>query len=576
MTTIYQAAGLAFVVVGAQATKYKAHLTDVHYNAVNHEYNAGKGTQGRDGAPYDDDDHDRGSDRMSVAIIGAIIGSVIVSITVVVFSLYFYVKRERKRREQEPCIDTAISKIAESGSRNGKHMPESTYEVTTKVQPRLRQLPTLPSDMLRRSLLPDAINLREMIRCTTGLIPKSSLIRYGVLGTGHFGTVYSGVVRKGDADSPVAIKVPSNTTTMEDFAREAEIIKQLNHSNIVAFLGLVEGPQMAIVMELMGLGDLKSYLRQAKEDKQSVSLAEKYYTSFQIARGMTYLAHNGVIHRDLAARNCMVASADVRSFGFPVVKVADFGLSRPLAESTDYYCMESNGALPVPWMAPECISQKKFSVPSDVWSFGVTLWEIFSDAQNNPYKEINVLTILKYLCDGNRLKRPINCPKATYDTMNRCWREQISHRPDFNTLALDMATSFKHQNTQSIIIKTLENGEINLDVSMDARKLKHTISVQSNQCHTDMVAVAPVKTGHLSGYYDNFVANSPIALFLIKNVNSDKLHVGITKLSIVYGLHKYVIFWRRRTPSSSGLIPTPLIQSISTATHVTSANLHET
>ncbi|KNC77018.1 TK/ABL protein kinase, partial [Sphaeroforma arctica JP610] len=246
-----------------------------------------------------------------------------------------------------------------------------------------------------------------------------------------------------------------------------EILKKLDHPNIVAFLGLAIGPPLAIVMELMGLGDLKYYLRHNKTEKNTISLAERYHTAFQIANGVAYLATNGVIHRDLATRNCMVGAATTSSFGYPIVKVADFGLSRPLSAETEYYQMESKSDLPIPWMAPETLAQKKFSQSSDVWSFGVTLWEIFTDAQSMPYAGIPIMALYKHITDGHRLTRPANCPRDAYDIMTRCWHENTSERPDFHALCLDAAALFLQTSEHEAVIKTSKGGQIFLqDTSM--------------------------------------------------------------------------------------------------------------
>ncbi|KNC74006.1 serine/threonine protein kinase, partial [Sphaeroforma arctica JP610] len=187
-------------------------------------------------------------------------------------------------------------------------------------------------------------------------------------------------------------------------------MKKLEHVNIVTCVGIATGPPLAIVMELMTMGDLYTYLRSQDERECYVTDAQRLYTIYQVARAMHYLSNHGVVHRDLAARNCMMSPPRAGTFGFPIVRVSDFGLSREISDTENYYKMQSHDKLPIHWMAVEAIVDRKFSVASDVWSFAVVAWEVFGDACAKPHQNLNVFQMLEYYKSGKRLLQPAKCP----------------------------------------------------------------------------------------------------------------------------------------------------------------------
>lgn len=223
---------------------------------------------------------------------------------------------------------------------------------------------------------------------------------------------------------------------------EASVMKAFDTTHVVRLLGVVsEGQPTLVIMELMPNGDLKTYLRSHRPDmdvfdpeRQPPTLREIYQMAIEIADGMAYLSAKKFVHRDLAARNCMV-SDDM------TVKIGDFGMTRDVYE-TDYYRKGTKGLLPVRWMAPESLKDGVFTINSDVWSYGVVLWEMATLA-SQPYQGLSNDQVLRYVIDGGLMERPENCPDKLYTLMRHCWQHKPSARPSFLklcSLLLDVAS----------------------------------------------------------------------------------------------------------------------------------------
>lgn len=267
------------------------------------------------------------------------------------------------------------------------------------------------------------------------VIDSQQLIKGKPLGQGFFGEVYAASLKKwaGLQEETVAVKCMRKTSLLESFQsesglrdlqREIEIMKSLRHPNIVEIKGLVEEPEVMLVMEFLEMGSLLTYL-QTYRDKVTHPQLIKY--SEDIANGMQYLEEKRIVHRDLAARNILVASKDQ-------VKISDFGLAQFTDSQYYYYIRTKNRKLPMKWYAPESILYGKFSTKSDVWSYGVTLWEMFSYGEDPVIQGVTQENLGNELLQGKRLACPADCPANLYQLMLLCWASDAHKRPEFRKI----------------------------------------------------------------------------------------------------------------------------------------------
>ncbi|XP_052897029.1 tyrosine-protein kinase transmembrane receptor ROR2-like [Anopheles moucheti] len=248
------------------------------------------------------------------------------------------------------------------------------------------------------------------------------------LGEGAFGKVYKGELTQKNGErifvAVKALKENASAKTQADFKREIELISDLKHDNIVCILGVVlkEEP-LCMLFEYMAQGDLHEFLiANSPNEGKSLSQLQFLLIAQQICDGMEYLASHHYVHRDLAARNCLVGDS-------LTVKISDFGLSRDIY-SSDYYRVQSKSLLPVRWMPSESILYGKFTTESDVWSFGVVLWEIYSYGLQ-PYYGYSNQEVINMVRARQLLPCPESCPSAVYSLMVECWHEQAVRRPTF-------------------------------------------------------------------------------------------------------------------------------------------------
>ncbi|XP_061703592.1 tyrosine-protein kinase SYK isoform X2 [Syngnathoides biaculeatus] len=243
------------------------------------------------------------------------------------------------------------------------------------------------------------------------------------LGSGNFGTVRKGIYKTKMTTQPVAIKIlkndDSSTSVREEMLREANVMQQLDNPYIVRMIGICEAQSLMLVMELAELGPLHKLLQKNKQ----ISIANITELVHQVSMGMKYLEENNFVHRDLAARNVLLVTQHY-------AKISDFGLSKVVAEDQNYYKAKGHGKWPLKWYAPECINYFKFSTKSDVWSFGVLMWEAYSYGEK-PYRGMRGNNVLQLIESGMRMDPPPNCPEEMYNLMKTCWTYEVEKRPAF-------------------------------------------------------------------------------------------------------------------------------------------------
>ncbi|XP_033503808.1 ephrin type-A receptor 7 isoform X3 [Epinephelus lanceolatus] len=284
-----------------------------------------------------------------------------------------------------------------------------------------------------------------------------------VIGAGEFGEVCSGRLKlPGKRDVSVAIKtlkVGYTEKQRRDFLCEASIMGQFDHPNVVHLEGVVtRGKPVMIVIEYMENGSLDGFLR--KHDGQ-FTVIQLVGMLRGIAAGMRYLSDMGYVHRDLAARNILVNSN-------LVCKVSDFGLSRVIDDdpeavytttgkmqdvmnliftpATDLHFTEQGGKIPVRWTAPEAIQYRKFTSASDVWSYGIVMWEVMSYGER-PYWDMSNQDVIKAIEEGYRLPAPMDCPPGLHQLMLDCWQKDRAERPKFDQIVGILDKMIRNPNT---------------------------------------------------------------------------------------------------------------------------------
>ncbi|CAH8479621.1 unnamed protein product [Schistosoma turkestanicum] len=267
-------------------------------------------------------------------------------------------------------------------------------------------------------------------------IDRTEIVMKHKLGSGQYGVVYEALWKPYNV--LVAVKTLKECVTVcDEFLEEARLMKSLRHPNLVTLLGAcTREPPYYIVTEFMCNGNLLDYLR--THPKTELTPSVLLHMATQVARGMAYLEQHNFIHRDLAARNCLVGSQHT-------IKVADFGLARCIERDLTYRAHEG-AKFPIKWTAPEGLVYNLFSTKSDVWAFGILLWEIATYGKT-PYPGVELQDVYVLLERGTRMLCPEGCPEPVYELMLQCWQWLPEQRPPFS----DILNQLESMSTNSTI-----------------------------------------------------------------------------------------------------------------------------
>ncbi|XP_055797132.1 tyrosine-protein kinase RYK-like isoform X2 [Salvelinus fontinalis] len=329
--------------------------------------------------------------------------------------------------------------VSDSGSSQGLSQPstQTTQYLRADTPNNASAVTSYPSLRIEKNDLRSVSLLEAKAKVKDISISRLRVTLRDVLHEGTFGRIFHGVLL--DEKDPAKEK-QCFVKTVKDHASEVQVtmmltesckLRGLHHRNLlpISHVCTEEGERPMVLLPYMNWGNLKLFLRQCKlaeaNNPQAISQQDLVHMAIQIACGMSYLARREVIHKDLASRNCVIDDS-------MQVKICDNALSRDLFPM-DYHCLGDNENRPVRWMALESLLNHDFSSASDVWAFGVTLWELMTLGQT-PYVDIDPFEMAAYLKDGYRIAQPINCPDELFAVMACCWALDPEERPKFQQL----------------------------------------------------------------------------------------------------------------------------------------------
>ncbi|XP_024908703.1 tyrosine-protein kinase RYK isoform X2 [Cynoglossus semilaevis] len=329
--------------------------------------------------------------------------------------------------------------VSDTGSSQGLSQPstQTTQYLRADTPNNAAPVTSYPSLRIEKNDLRSVTLMEAKAKVKDIAISRERVTLMDVLQEGTFGRIFHGFLL--DEKDPTKEKQVF-VKTVKDHASEVQVtmmltesckLRGLHHRNLlpISHVCTEDGQKPMVLLPFVAWGNLKLFLRQCKlaeaNNPQAISQQDLVYMAIQIACGMSYLARREVIHKDLAARNCVIDDN-------MQVKITDNALARDLFPM-DYHCLGDNENRPVRWMALESLLNNDFSSASDVWAFGVTLWELMTLGQT-PYVDIDPFEMSAYLKDGYRIAQPINCPDELFAVMACCWALDPEERPKFQQL----------------------------------------------------------------------------------------------------------------------------------------------
>ncbi|KAK9890465.1 hypothetical protein WA026_010548 [Henosepilachna vigintioctopunctata] len=382
-------------------------------------------------------------------LIIATISSFVVILIIALIVFYFTYKNQRKMREQI-AFESARAAVVTQWTKK-VIIQRMQNDIDNVSEPLLMPVVKIEKQKSENNNSGDGMMEYELPMDSDWEIPRELLTLGKSLGEGAFGKVVKaealGLLKSG-MSCVVAVKMLKEGHTdneMMDLVSEMEMMKMIGkHINIINLLGsCTQNGPLYVIVEYAPHGNLRDFLRQHRPssayepaigmvEKEKKTLTQKDLVSFayQVARGMEYLASRRCIHRDLAARNVLVSDDYI-------LKIADFGLARDI-HCNDYYRKTTDGRLPVKWMAPEALFHRVYTSKSDVWSYGILLWEIMT-LGGTPYPSVpSVEKLFQLLRNGHRMEKPPCCSLEIYLLMRECWSYQPNERPTFSELVDDL------------------------------------------------------------------------------------------------------------------------------------------
>ncbi|KAG7492855.1 hypothetical protein MATL_G00019530 [Megalops atlanticus] len=356
-----------------------------------------------------------------IQTIGLSVGAAVAYI-IVVLALMFYCKKRRNAKRLQKGTEGEEPEMECLNGGAVQQNGQTTAEIQEEVA--LTNLASAAASSKRHSSN-DKLHF-----------PRGSLHTITTLGKGEFGEVLLAKakgIEEGEEETVVLVKsLQTRDEQLQlDFRREFEMFGKLNSTNVVRLLGLCrEAEPHYMILEYVDLGDLKQFLRisKNKDDKtksQPLSTKQKVSICAQVAQGMEHLSNHRFVHKDLAARNCLISAQRQ-------VKVSALSLSKDVYNSEYYHYRQS--WIPLRWLPAESVFEDDFSTKTDVWSFGVLMWEVFSQGEL-PYTKLSDDEVLEGLQAGKmKLPAPEGCPSKVYKLMGRCWAPSLKERPSFSEM----------------------------------------------------------------------------------------------------------------------------------------------